>query len=233
MGRPLRGAAAAQGLLRPRRRRLHAPALVVQVGSVRRVRRAGPPHVPERLRPQGRVRHAALHAARARPERRGRLGRAARSRLRRVLRLRRVHVRLAQLEPVRRSPLVDLRDPDRGRGDRDPRLPRRPAVTAVIRRLPRDRDVVLPPGLPRARDQRQLPPRDQLHERLERDRRARSRSTSSATTCRSRTGASSTSGTSTSRSRSSSSSWSRFASSTTRARGVRGARCARTRSRPS
>ena len=50
----------------------------------------------QRLHPPRRVRHGALHAARARPQRRRRLGRAARPRLRRVLRHRRLRLRDAR-----------------------------------------------------------------------------------------------------------------------------------------
>ena len=53
----------------------------------------------QRVRPPGRVRHGALHAARHRPERRRRLGRIARPGLRRVLRDGRVCLRAARLGP--------------------------------------------------------------------------------------------------------------------------------------
>ena len=91
-----------------------------------------------------RLRHAALHAARARPEHRRRLRRAARPRLRRVLRLRRVRLRDARLAT---SSACTGRRRRSSRSssiaDDDPRPARRAAVAAARRRLPRDRDALL------------------------------------------------------------------------------------------
>ena len=71
----------------------------------------------QRLRDPCRLRHAALHAARARPEHHGRLRRDARPRLHRVLRLRRLRLRDARLRQVRPA-LADARDLP-GRADPD------------------------------------------------------------------------------------------------------------------
>ena len=117
------------------------PALFARV---RRRGRAGPAPHERRLRPPRRLRHADLHAARARPEHRRRLRRPARPRLHRLLRLRRLRLRDALVRPVPR-PLAD-----------DPRSsPIVVAATALLgllvgaavaparRRLPRDRDALL------------------------------------------------------------------------------------------
>ena len=61
------------------------------------------------------ARHADLRPARARAERRRRLGRAARPRLRRLLRLRRVRLRAARLGAVRHPLAGAVGDPDRRR----------------------------------------------------------------------------------------------------------------------
>ena len=188
----------------------------------------------ERLRPPRRLRHGALHAARARAERRRRLGRAARPRLRRVLRDRRVHLRDPRLAT---SSAIHL--------------PTLVAVPLFVAASARSSGLLL--GLPSRRltgDYLAIVTlfflqlfqtlttngdnvvRPQRHRRPERDPAASTRSTSSATTSPSSTRASSPSRTSTSRSRSSSSSSSRCGSSTSRAPAARGARCARTRSPP-
>src|SRR5581483_8695192 len=113
------------------------------------------------LRPRGRVLDRALHAARARAQRRRRLGRVARSRLRRVLRDRRVCIRAARLAALR-HPSAGLRVGAGGRGDRRHRRPAaRAAVVAAHGRLPGDRDALLPAALP-----------DDHDELAERDRRA-------------------------------------------------------------
>ena len=152
---PVRGAAAVRplvGLADPvPRRRLPAPRVLEQP-----------------VRPLRRLHHRPLHAARARAERRRRLGRPARSRLRRLLRDRRVRVCAAQLRPLRDPHVVGPLDPDR----RDHRRTRRPAARAavetVIRGLPRDRHALLPPALPDTHDERRPVP----VRRRERDRRS-------------------------------------------------------------
>ena len=103
-----------------------------------------------------RHRHARLRPARARPERRRRLRRPARPRLRRVLRLRRLHLRDALARPTTAStgrtwaldPVVDRRH-----GRRSGFLLGAP-VAAARRRLPRDRDALLRPDLRRLRHTR-------------------------------------------------------------------------------
>ena len=95
-------------------------------------------------------RHAHLRPARARAERRRRLGRASRPRVRRVLRHRRVPVRGRRLRVrgaatgTRRSRSRSIAVAVAAR-----RPPRRPAVAPARRRLPRHRHAVLPPALPR------------------------------------------------------------------------------------
>ena len=128
----------------------------------------------ERLRAPRRVRHGALHAARARPERRRRLGRSARPRVRRLLRDRRVHVRDLRLESsastCRRSsafPCVVVRR----RADRA--LVGLPSRTAE-RRLPGDRDAVLPRAVRDGGDERRQVLRPQHHRRAVRDPQRRS-----------------------------------------------------------
>ena len=69
----------------------------------------------ERLRPPRRLRHRDLHAARARAQHRRRLGRPARSRLRRLLRGRGLHVRVPERRPLRPRPAGLRLDPARGR----------------------------------------------------------------------------------------------------------------------
>ena len=231
---PRRAAAAAEA----RHGRGAAPRVAV-VGLAdplrRRARCLLPVFSQQRLRPARRLRHRALHAARARPERRRRLGRAARPRLRRLLRHRRVRVRAARLRP--------LRHPPADRSSSIPivvtigavgRLPGRPAVATAVRRLPGDRHALLPPALPDADDERRPVPvrRRQRHRRRERDparrparplrprarRPARGRVRRRLLLRRARL----------LRGRLRRCS----ASSTTRARGARGARCARTRSPP-
>ena len=98
----------------------------------------------QRLRHPRRLRHADLHAARARPEHRRRLRGAARPRLRRVLRLRRLRLRDARL--VASSTCTGTRSSSsRSRSSLTgaPRPPRRAAVAPAGRRLPRDRDALL------------------------------------------------------------------------------------------
>ena len=136
------------------------------------------------LRPPRRVRHGALHAARARPQRRRRLGRAARPRLRRVLRHRRVHLRDARAptssaSTCRRSSSIPFVVIDR----RDVAgflvgLPSR----RLSRRLPRDRHALLPGDLPHGGDERRPDLRPRPHGRRQRHPQRRSARTSSATT---------------------------------------------------
>ena len=142
------------------------------VGVARAVRRRLRPaaaRLARRLHPQGRVRHDALHAARAGPQHRGRLGRAARPGLRRVLRHRRVRLRDAELAPVRHPPA------DRGHGSLDGgdrshrRLPRRTSVAPPDRRLPRDRDPVLSADNPDRARERRPDRRPRPHGRRQRD----------------------------------------------------------------
>ena len=102
-----------------------------------------------------RLRHRPLHDARPRPQRRRRLGRAPRSRLHRVLRLRRLHLRDPAL-----SDQFDLHWPTllviaiALAGGSVARDPRRPAVEAAQWRLPRDRDALRLPDLHQHPDQR-------------------------------------------------------------------------------
>ncbi len=104
-----------------------------------------------RLPDPGRDGDARLRAARARPERLGRVRRPARPRLHRLLRHRGVRLRDARVLEVRR-PLAGLGgDPDRGRRCGRDRLPPRAAVPPPVRRLPGDRDVVLRADLLHAR----------------------------------------------------------------------------------
>ena len=127
------------------------------------------------LRPSRRVRHRALHAARARPQRRRRLGRAARPRLRGVLRHRRLHVRDARAPTSSAStcrrpssiPFVVIVGATCGFlvG-----LPSR----RLERRLPRDRDALLPGALPHAGDERRPDLRPRPHGRRQRDPQRRS-----------------------------------------------------------
>ena len=95
------------------------------------------------LRHPGRRQHGAVRAARARAERRRGLGGPARSRLHRVLRLRRLSLRDALLRSVR--PALPGAALGRGRhrlvGAARPLA--RPAVASAARRLPRDRDALL------------------------------------------------------------------------------------------
>ena len=181
-----------------------APPARAVVGLARAVHRRAcllPVVRVERLRAPRRLRHGALHAARARPERRRRLGRPARPRLRRVLRDRRVRVRAARLRPFGIHLPSLVVDPDRRRDRRGRRVPARPAVETPDRRLPRDRDALLPAALPDDDDERRplrsattspAAPNGILQRRPAR--------TSSATTSPSSTRASSPSPTSTSRS---------------------------------
>ena len=114
-----------------------------------------------RLRAPRRVRHGALHAARARPQRRRRLGRPARPRLRRVLRRRRLRYAMldsdqlgVHLPTLVSIPLVVIIGARVG-------LPGRPALETPGGRLPGDRDAVLPADLPDGRDERRLDLRSQ------------------------------------------------------------------------
>src|SRR5205807_2374888 len=85
----------------------------------------------ERLRAPHRLRHDPLHAARARVERRRRLGRSARPGLHRVLRSRCVLVRAARLEPVPRAPSDGRDRADRARDRRRGRARDRPPIVAT------------------------------------------------------------------------------------------------------
>ena len=134
--------------------------------------------------------HARVHHDGRRPEHRRRLRRAARSRLRRVLRDGRLHRSLVHVasvlapdDPLRRGrhrpepggdPHLDLAPAAacrRGhRGDRDHH---RPADLAAARRLPRDRDPRLRGDPPADRPQRRQPLRLQPDQRAERDHAAR------------------------------------------------------------
>ena len=186
----------------------------------------------ERLCAPRRVRHGALHVARARSERRRRLGRPARPRVRRLLRDRRVHVCLPRLESVRHPP-ADDRFRARGRRRRRPdRAHGRPPVAQAERRLPRDRHVVLPAAVPDAGHERRQCARPRHHRRAVRDPQRRSVQLLRSLAGRGELG----------RVRgvvslrrpwrsSRSCSW-RFGSSTTHGRVARGARSARIRSRP-
>ena len=109
---------------------------------------------PLPLRPD----HAHLRLARARTERRRRLRRAARSRVRRLLRLWRVRVRDHGQRPFGPPPAGRAGRPDRRRGYRAPRAPARAHVLAGLRRLPGDRDALLPAGLRDLRQQRERRP---------------------------------------------------------------------------
>ena len=156
---------------RPPRRPRAAPAPGALVGlahPLRRARGAASRRLRQRLCAPGGVRHRPLHAARARAQRRRRLGRAPRSRLRRLLRRGRVCLRAAQLGPLRRAPADDRLDPpdrrDRGRL----RAARRPAVAPAQWRLPRDRDPLLPRDLPHGDDERRQPVRRQRDGRAQR-----------------------------------------------------------------
>ena len=106
------------------------------------------------------------------------------------------------------------------------------AVATAERRLPGDRDALLPPDLPHAGDERGSDLRSRPHGRRQRDPQDRSAAHPGPRPGRFSTRAPSRSPTCTSRSRSSPSSTSRCTSSTTRARGEPGARSARTRSPP-
>ena len=129
----------------------------------------GPGRLRQRLRTACRIRHRHLHAARPRAERRRRVGRPTRSRLCRVLRHRRLQLRAAELRPLRHPP-AERRLGPAGRRDRGGcRLPRRLAVAASFRGLPRDRDPLLPPALSHGDDQRRRLVRPQCHRRRERD----------------------------------------------------------------
>ena len=121
----------------------------------------------QRVLPARRLQHPLLRRARARPERRRRLGGPARPRLRGLLRPRRLRLRVPRLAQVRPA----LADP----GDdaaRLPRLrrrrrPRQPALTAAVRRLPRDHHALLRPDLLQPRRQ------PEHHERAQRPDRPR------------------------------------------------------------
>ena len=104
------------------------------------------------LLPAGRDGGARVRSAGARPERRGRLRRAARPRLHRVLRNRRVRVRDALVGQVRAALGGVARDPARRRGLGARGAPARPSVAAARRRLPRDRHPVLRADLLHHRD---------------------------------------------------------------------------------
>ena len=124
----------------------------------RRAGRPGPAAArPGRFPAAGRHRRAGDRAAGGGAEHRGGLGRAARPRLRRVLRLRRVRVRAALLVPARRQRhppalLAVAADRDDRRGA--PRAGRRAAVPAAARRLPGHRDAVPRRGVRRVHQQR-------------------------------------------------------------------------------
>ena len=131
--------------------------LVAQAGDRRAGRRGAAAARPRRLPAAGRDRRAGDRAAGGRAERRGGLGGAARPRLHRVLRLRRLRVRAALLGPARPRwhppavlPVAADRDDRRGA----PRALRRAAVPAADRRLPGHRDAVLRRGVRRVHQQR-------------------------------------------------------------------------------
>ena len=104
VGRASRRGPLLQGAARDGRGAAAPRPLVGVARALRRALLAAAGRLLERLRAPGRLRHGALHDARARPERRRRLGRAARPRLRRLLRDRRVHVRDPRLRQVRLPP---------------------------------------------------------------------------------------------------------------------------------
>ena len=136
----------------------------------------------------------------------------ARPRLRRLLRLRRLRLRDARLGPLRHPLAGAVGDPDRRRRDRAARLPRRAAVAPPRRRLPRDRDALLPPALPDDPAQRR-PAERALPRRPRSTSRAGRTGSRTSTRCASSAGRSSRSTTtSTSRSAPSSSSSSRSTS---------------------
>ena len=143
--------------------------LVGVADALRRHHLPAPDRLRERVHPPRRLRHGRLHAARARAQHRRRLGRPARPRLHRVLRDRRLHVRAAQLRPVRHPPPDPRRDPDRGDRRWPRRMARRAAVAAAHRGLPRDRDAVLLPAVPHGDEQRGRRLRREHHEWAERD----------------------------------------------------------------
>ena len=128
------------------------------------------------LRRPRRRQHRPLRAARARAQRRRRLGRPARPRLRRLLRLRRL--RATRSSPRTSSactgrPLLSVPFVIVLVGAARP--PARAALAAAARRLPRDRDALLRADLRRPDDERRpdhaaLERRaDRLHRRAERD----------------------------------------------------------------
>ena len=102
--------------------------------------------------------HAHLRAAGAGTQRRGRLRRATRPGLRRLLRVRRVPLRDHGLGAFRTPPPGGDRDPDRDGVDCAAWPPARPRLVAAARRLPRDRDAVLPASVRDLRQQRERRP---------------------------------------------------------------------------
>ena len=174
-----------------------APLGAPPAGREARVPDPGDPGAVPPLRQRGeplqlRPLHPDLRPARARPERRGRLRRPARPRLRRVLRLRRLHLRLPLRDALEQGPRLHaplgrpVVDPRRGAHLRPARPVPRVVLPPPARRLPRDRDALLRPGLRRLHERRR-PVRD--HQRLERpgERRPARRSSASRSTRRAAT----------------------------------------------
>ena len=76
---------------------------------------------------------------------------------------------MLELAAVRHPPADARLDPARRHDRRGRRLPRRAAVTPPDRRLPRDRDAVLPADVPDGADERRPDLRPRLHGRRQRD----------------------------------------------------------------
>ena len=153
-----RAANCAEGPNRRRRRGLGAAACRGSPGGPPRALRDLPVHHERRQPLPLRADHDHLRTAGDGAERRRRFRGAARSRLRRLLRLRRLPLRDHGQRPFGPSPAGGDRDPDRGRRGGAGRPLARPHVVAAARRLPRDRDALLPPGVRHLRQQRERRP---------------------------------------------------------------------------